>query len=189
MQNLVHLPHASPYSTLLKALKVDLQLGITEVEFNRRLRLAGKNSIQSFRQRSAWKVLVDQFLSLIVALLAVAAAIAFFTGDVIEGVAILVALLLNAGVGFATEWQADRALQVLGQQAKMTARVRRDKQERLVDAEELVPGDLVILNAGDKVPADGRVVETFQQILFLPENLLNRGKFVRRWGKARYLTA
>ena len=68
-------------------------------------------------------------------------------------------LILNAAVGFATEWQAGRALDALRQQSRTNSRVRRDGFETTVDAEELVPGDIVILNAGDRVPADARLLE------------------------------
>ena len=85
--------------------------------------------------------------------------IAWATGDVIESVAIIVVLIINALVGFATEWQAGRALDALRRQARATARVRRDGYEMKVDAADLVPGDAVILNAGDRVPADARLIK------------------------------
>ena len=107
----------------------------------------------------AWRVLVDQFASIVIALLAIAAAIAWAMGDGAEAIAILIVLVLNAAVGFATEWQAGRALEALRRQSRMSSRVRREGFETTVDAEELVPGDIIILNAGDRVPADARLVE------------------------------
>jgi Ca2+-transporting ATPase len=104
-------------------------------------------------------MLVDQFASLVIALLAVAASVAWATGDVLEAIAILVVLIINATVGFATEWQAGRALDALRRQARTITRVRRDDVEKTVEAEELVPGDIVVLNAGDRVPADARLLE------------------------------
>jgi Ca2+-transporting ATPase len=105
---------------------------------------------------------VDQFASIVVALLAVAATISWATGERLEAIAILIVLVLNAIVGFLTEWQAGRALDALRRQARTTARVKRDHTEREIDAEDLVPGDLVILNAGDRVPADSRLLEAVQ---------------------------
>jgi Ca2+-transporting ATPase len=95
----------------------------------------------------------------VIALLAVAAAVAWITGDVLEAIAILVVLVINALVGFVTEWQAGRALDALRRQARTVTRVLREGFETTIDAEELVPGDIIILNAGDRVPADARLLE------------------------------
>jgi len=97
----------------------------------------------------------------VIALLAVAALVAWATSDVIEATAIIVVLLINALVGFITEWQAGRALDALRRQTRMTTRVRRDGIEITVDAENLVPGDIIVLNAGDRIPADARLLECY----------------------------
>ena len=151
--------HAADAMSVTEALNVEPSRGLIESEAKERLAKFGANELQSIRPRSAWRILVDQFLSLIVALLAFAAIIAWATGDHIEAVAILVVLALNALIGFAVEWQANRALDALRKQARTVARVRRDGYEMAIDAAELVPGDIVILNAGDRVPADARLVE------------------------------
>src|SRR6185503_4579146 len=109
---------------------------------------------------SAWRIFLDQFASIVVALLGVAAAVAWITSDVLEAIAILVVLLINALVGFLTEWQANRALNALRRQTLTTTRVRREGVETSVDARELVPGDIIILNAGDRIPADARLLES-----------------------------
>jgi Ca2+-transporting ATPase len=95
----------------------------------------------------------------VIALLAVAAGIAWATGDSAEAIAILIVLVLNAAVGFATEWHAGRALDALRRQSQTLTRVRRNAFEATIEAEELVPGDILILNAGDRVPADARLLE------------------------------
>jgi Ca2+-transporting ATPase len=107
-------------------------------------------------------VLVDQFASIVIALLAIAAVISWATGDNAEAIAILVVLVLNAAVGFATEWQAGRALDALRRQSRTFTRVRRNGFESTVNGEELVPGDIIILNAGDRVPADARLLEALR---------------------------
>ena len=152
-------PHALDTATVARLLEVDPSRGLNTSEADERRKRFGANALQTIRPRPAWRVLLGQFASLIVALLAVAAFISWATGDVIEAVAILVVLLINALVGFATEWQAGRALDALRRQARATARVRRDGSEMKVDAADLVPGDLVILNAGDRVPADARLIK------------------------------
>lgn len=152
--------HAADAMSVTEALHVEPSRGLIESEAKVRRARFGANELPSIRPRSAWRILVDQFLSLIVALLAFAAIIAWATGDQIEAIAILVVLALNALIGFAVEWRAGKALDALRKQARAVARVRRDEHERAIDAAELVPGDIVILNAGDRVPADARLVET-----------------------------
>lgn len=156
-------PQGSPHSTdtqaLARAFDVDPELGLSTLEVSARRKRYGSNTIQSVRPRPVWRVLLDQFASIVIALLAVAAAVSWVTGDVIEAIAILVVLVINALVGFATEWQAGRALDALRRQTRTIARVRREGLETTVDAEDLVPGDIIILNAGDRVPADARLVE------------------------------
>jgi Ca2+-transporting ATPase len=98
----------------------------------------------------------------VIALLFAAALVAWATGDVIEALAIAVVLLINALVGFITEWQAGRALDALRRKTRMTTRVRREGLEQSIDAEALVPGDIVLLNAGDRVPADARLLECYR---------------------------
>lgn len=141
------------------ALAVNPAQGLATSDGNERRLTFGANAIQTIRPRPAWRMIVDQFASLVIALLAVAAAVAWATGDHLEAIAILVVLIINAIVGFATEWQAGRALDALRRQAQTITRVRRDGIEKNIDAEELVPGDIVVLNAGDRVPADARLLE------------------------------
>jgi len=154
-----HTWHALEAAAAAAALAVDPTRGLVNSEVNERRRTFGANALQTIRPRPAWRMLVDQFASLVIGLLAVAAAVAWATGDHLEGIAILVVLVINAIVGFATEWQAGRALDALRRQARTTTRVRRDGVEKNIDAEELVPGDIVVLNAGDRVPADARLIE------------------------------
>jgi len=147
-------PHA-----VAELLDVNRKTGLTLSQVDERQRRYGLNALQTIKSRPAWRVLVDQFTSIVIALLAVAAVISFATGDTAEAIAILIVLVLNAAVGFVTEWQAGRALDALRNQSRTSTRVRRDGFETTVDAEELVPGDVVILNAGDRVPADARLLE------------------------------
>lgn len=151
--------HTLEAATVAASLAVDPLVGLTTSQVTQRQDRYGRNALQEVRSRSAWHLLIDQFTSIVIALLAVAATIAWLTGDRAEAIAILVVLIINAAVGFATEWQAGRALDALRRQTRTTSRVRRDRFETTVDAEELVPGDIVILNSGDRVPADCRLLD------------------------------
>jgi Ca2+-transporting ATPase len=133
--------------------------GLASTEAAARLARHGKNELVAAKQRSALTILAHQFKSLIVVLLVGAGVVALALGEVVEAVAILVVIVLNAAIGFATEWKAVSALDGLRKQAVRVARVLRDGKEGQIPAEGLVPGDVVLLAAGDRVPADGRVVE------------------------------
>jgi len=124
-----------------------------------RLTRHGPNALGGTQQRSLFTILVHQFRSLIVGLLVAAGGVALALGEIIEAVAILIVIVLNAVIGFVTEWKAARALEGLRKQAVSVARVLRDGEERQIPAEQLVPGDVVLLSAGDRVPSDGRVIE------------------------------
>jgi len=143
-------------------LGVDPKAGLTPKEVSERQLRYGPNALQRIQSRPVWRVLVDQFASIVIALLAIAAVISWATGDNAEAIAILVVLVINAAVGFATEWQAGRALDALRRQSRTFTRVRRNGFESTVNGEELVPGDIIILNAGDRVPADARLLEALR---------------------------
>ena len=150
--------HALDPDAVTSSLNVEPKVGLTTSEVTQRQLRYGSNALQRIQSRPAWRVFVDQFASVVIALLGIAAAISWATGDRAEAVAILIVLILNAAVGFATEWEAGRALDALRRQSRTLTRVRRNGYESTVDAEELVPGDIIILNAGDRVPADARLI-------------------------------
>ena len=152
-------PYAAEAAVVARNLEVDPASGLNAAEVEQRRARFGLNAIEAAKSRAAWRILLDQFKSLVVGLLAVAAVVAWFTGDQVEAVAILVVLAINALIGFLTEWQAGRALNALRLSSHAMARVRRDQRESMIDTAELVPGDIVILNAGDRVPADLRLLE------------------------------
>jgi Ca2+-transporting ATPase len=132
---------------------------LTEAEAIRRRGRFGPNRLGEVRGRSSLVILLAQFQNLIVLLLLAAALVAFALGENVEATAILVVIVLNAVVGFLTEWKAEQALASLQKQSVPVAHVVRDGVERQVPAADLVPGDLVVLAAGIRVPADGRIIE------------------------------
>ena len=151
--------HSESPQSVLTRLRSDLD-GLSPEEADRRLRENGTNTLELRVDRSSWQIFVAQFSSVVVWLLAAAALVAVLTEEPIEAAAITVVLVLNAAIGFFIEWQAGRALQALRRTTPTTARVRRNGHEELIDASELVIGDIIVLTSGDRVPADGRLVES-----------------------------
>ncbi|NNE97898.1 MAG: HAD-IC family P-type ATPase [Pyrinomonadaceae bacterium] len=153
-------PHASSIHEVLDKIGVKVSEGLSEEEARTRISRFGENKIEQKSLRSIWIMLWEQFSSIIVWLLIFAAIIAWLTGNELEAWAILVVLVLNATIGFLIEWRAGQALEALRMAARTTARVRRGGDEHIVDAEQLAIGDILILSAGDRVPADVRILES-----------------------------
>ena len=145
---------------VLEAQEVDADSGLSDAEVKKRLEQHGENRLDEAQTRSTWRIFVDQFKSLIFAILFGAAALSFLFGEVIQGFAILVAIAINAAIGFFTELRATRSMEALRKMERVSARVLRDGEEQEIDAAELVPGDIVLLDAGEVVPADLRLVES-----------------------------
>ena len=134
--------------------------GLPGDEARRRLDEVGPNQLRDIDRRGVGEILWEQFKSLVVLLLVGAMVVSFTFGQTIEGIAIGVVLALNTAIGFFTEWRAVRSMEALQQLGQVTARVRRDGTLDRRPAEELVPGDVVDLEAGDLVPADLRLLDT-----------------------------
>ena len=152
-------PHALAAAEVLTQLRVTSAEGLCDGAVMARRQRFGPNTITSRRGASVVRLLLHQFVSPVVYLLATAAVLAFYFGELEEGGAIVAVLAINALIGFVTEMKAARSIEALRALGGRTAHVRRDGRVRLVPAEELVPGDIVLLDAGDAVPADLRLVE------------------------------
>jgi Ca2+-transporting ATPase len=150
---------ARSVSTVLEELSVDPKQGLTESTIKKRQSQYGLNRLEQKKQRSKWKILIAQFKSPIIGLLAVAAVLSFVFEEWIEGTAILVAILLNTAIGFITEVKAVQSMEALQQLSQTQAKVRRQEQVQEISAEKLVPGDIVLLEGGDLVAADLRLIE------------------------------
>lgn len=132
--------------------------GLDPADALRRLRVDGPNTLPAEPPVPLWVRIASQFRGFLTALLAAAAVIAWLVGDLRDALMIGAATVFNAVVGFALERRADRALRTLRAMAAPLARVRRDGAVTEVPAADLVAGDIVVLAAGDRVPADGRLV-------------------------------
>jgi len=152
-------PHAAVIQDILKSQQVTPERGLSARDAGERLDRMGPNRLREHKQRGPLAIFVEQFKSLVILLLLAAAAAAFAFDRVIESIAIGVALLVNAVVGFGMEYQATRSMSALRELGGITARVRRDGKIKNLNAAQLVPGDIVLLEAGDRVTADLRLIE------------------------------
>ena len=134
------------------------EAGLTTLEARRRLRRIGPNRVADRGEAPLWRLVLAQFRSLVVLLLLAAAGIAWALGERAEAVAILAALVLNAAIGFVSEWRARVSLARLRALAVPQTMVRRDGYVTRIAAAELVPGDVLLLDAGAVVPADARLL-------------------------------
>ncbi len=159
LETLLETPHALPASEVVARLDVAPAVGLDNEEAKQRLSAYGPNSIVARRRISALAVLAHQFVSPVVYLLGAAAALAFYFGEWEEGGAIVAVLALNALIGFLTELKAARSIEALRALGTRSSRLRRDGSAHLITAEQMVPGDIVLLEAGDAIAADLRVIE------------------------------
>ncbi|WP_296494581.1 cation-translocating P-type ATPase [Rhodoferax sp.] len=154
-----HTPwHARSSSDAALALDTHPVEGLTTAAVAQRLATFGENKLDEAAVRPLWLKFVDQFKNFLVIVLLFAAGLAWIIGDLKDAAVILIVVILNAGLGFWQEHRAERTLAALKDMLAAHARVRRDAQVTEVAASQLVPGDIVLLEAGDRVPADGRLL-------------------------------
>lgn len=151
--------HTMPSETVAETLRVELARGLDADDVRRRRDEHGENALQAAVRRSPIRMLLAQFTDVMVLVLLAAAVIAGFLGEPEDIAAIVAIVILNAVLGFVQEYRAEKAMAALGAMAAPSARVRRDGTERLIASRELVPGDVVLLDAGNIVPADIRLAE------------------------------
>lgn len=142
-------------------LKTDLARGLDVAEVDSRRKQHGPNELREAPRQPMWRRFLEQFKDLVVWILIAAAVIAGFLGDVTDTVAILAIVLLNGLIGFFQQERAEQAIAALRKLSSPSAKVTRGGQAKSVPAAELVPGDVIDLEAGDYVPADLRLVESY----------------------------
>ncbi len=145
---------------MLQTLGTDARQGLPDEEARRRLEQFGLNELEERGGKSPWRILWEQFTSTMVLILIAAAVISAFLGKPLETIAISAIVVLFALLGFVQEYRAERAIAALKQLAVPLVRVMRGGNVEQHSARELVPGDLVLLEAGSAVPADLRLVES-----------------------------
>ncbi len=141
---------------------VGVAVGLASAEAAQRLATHGSNEIIEQRRRSLWRMLLDQFTDFMILVLIAAAVVSGLVGEPSDTVAIVVILVLNGVIGFVQEYRAERAVAALKRMAAANAVVRRDGRLDSIPTMHLVGGDIVLLEAGDVVPADLRLAESAQ---------------------------
>jgi len=133
--------------------------GLGKKEVLLRLKKFGPNKLPEEKKLSGLQIFINQFRSPLVYILFIAAFLTLLFRDFIEAGVILVAVLLNTFIGFFEERKAEKIIEKLKKMMKYKAKVLRDKRSFEVEIEELVPGDIILIEAGDKIPADARIIE------------------------------
>ncbi|HOX05168.1 MAG TPA: cation-translocating P-type ATPase [Planctomycetota bacterium] len=152
--------HNLSHDEVLKELGGDAAAGLSDAEAAARLARGGPNELVERGQKGPWRILAAQFTSTMVIVLIVAGVVSAFLGDFKDAGAILAIVVLNAILGFRQEYKAEQAMAALKRLAVPRVRVRRGGRLAEISSRELVPGDVVLLEAGTVVPADCRLLET-----------------------------
>lgn len=150
--------HALPVEKTLEHLHTGFS-GLTEADVLRSRQEHGTNDLPASQLPSAWQIFLGQFKSPLVLILLIASAVAFFLNEIRDGVVILSVVLMNAIIGYRQEEQSDSAVQKLLELSTTAAHVVRNGQERELPIEQIVVGDIIVLDTGDKISADGRWIE------------------------------
>ena len=147
-------------SEILNSLLVNKENGLSQVEVEDRIKKYGENKLQETNSKTIWQILLEQFKDVMIIILIIAAGISIVLGEWIEGIIILTIVVLNAILGTYQENKAGKALEALKQMSSPKAKVIRNGQNMEVPSTELVPGDIIILETGDYVPADVYLLES-----------------------------
>jgi len=154
-----HAWHSMDMDAVLQALDSEPHRGLAPEEVRSRLRQYGPNELTQEEKASAWDIFFAQFKNILIIILIVATILSAVVGEYVDAGIIFVIIVFCAVLGFVQEYRAERALEALKGMLAPTITVLRGGQEQEVPSRELVPGDVLVLEAGDKIPADGRLVE------------------------------
>ncbi len=151
-----------PLTKLITELDSDRVNGLTSLEATNRISRYGSNTIQSDKGKHPLKIVLSQFTNLLVYLLLFAAAMSFWFQEYLDATAILLVILVNASIGFWMELQAERSMNALKKMASVPAKVFRSGNLTEIASEEIVPGDILFVEAGDMITADARIISATQ---------------------------
>src|SRR3989344_5261563 len=152
--------HNKTIEQALKELSTSAK-GISQPEAEQRLKQYGLNELKEGKKILAFEIFLNQFKSVVLWILMAATIISAFLKEYIDAIVILIIVILIAVLGFFLEYRAERAIEALKKMTSLTATVIRSGQKKEIDAKHLVPGDIICIETGDKVPADARLIEAF----------------------------
>lgn len=152
-------PYREKSEKLEKDFKTDLEKGLTSDEATKRLEEYGTNTIERESSISPIKVFIRQFKDIIILLLLAASILSFAIGDIVEAVAVIVVIFITTIFGFITEYKAEKSVEALQNMITPSAKVMRDGELKEIEAASIVPGDIVVIEEGDRVTADGRLFD------------------------------
>ena len=135
--------------------------GLIESEAKDRLEKYGLNQIEKEKQRSPFFIFIRQLKDPMVLILFVATFISFVLGEIIDGIIIVAILIMTTIIGFIQEFRSEKAIDALMKMTATTCRVLRDNKEKIMETKYLVPGDIIVLYPGDKIPADSYIIEAY----------------------------
>jgi Ca2+-transporting ATPase len=151
--------HPLSVDEVLAAVATDPERGLTAAEARRRLAELGPNELAGAPREPWWRILLAQFQDFMVLVLLCATILSYTLGETADAITIIVIVVINAVLGFVQEYRAEQSLEALKQLTAPVARVVRDAEEAMAPAKELVPGDLLLVEAGDRIPADCRILQ------------------------------
>ncbi|MBK9257335.1 MAG: cation-translocating P-type ATPase [Saprospiraceae bacterium] len=162
IKNTVQNPHSLSVEEILDLLRTSQQSGLEEKEVKNRIKKYGLNIYQTQKLKSVWIILLLQFKNPIVYLLIFGVSVSLYFQDYIEAIAIAVVILINAFIGFFMEMQARSSMEALKKMDVILSRVLRDGKVYEISSEHITIGDIVLLEAGDVIPGDGRLIDANQ---------------------------
>jgi P-type Ca2+ transporter type 2C len=151
--------HAMESSDVLHELGTDTNKGLNEQQIEKRLNEYSYNELKKEERVSTFVLFVNQFKNALIIILLIATVLSFMVGEAVDSIFILVIVIFCAVLGFIQEYRAERALDALKKMLSPTITVLRGGKEEEAPSKELVPGDILIIEAGDKIPADARLIE------------------------------
>src|SRR6056297_524758 len=153
--------HSLSTKEVLRKIKTDPQKGLSNKEVRERHNKYGKNVLEEKELPSRFRIFLEQFKSPLIFILAIAGIITLFMAEYTDASVILAAVILNTFIGYFQENKATRALSKLRKILKVKAKVIRNGNQKEISQEELVPGDIIVLESGDKIPADARIIDSW----------------------------
>ncbi|HOG15513.1 MAG TPA: calcium-translocating P-type ATPase, PMCA-type [Candidatus Absconditabacterales bacterium] len=140
--------------------QVDTKIGLTDKQIKENQKKYGLNILTNEKKVKAWKVFLNQFKSFLILVLIAAAVVSIFIGEMVDSIVIISIVILNAILGFVQEYNAEKSIESLKKMSGQMSRVIRNGREILIDSKQLTVGDILVFDAGDKIGADARIIQS-----------------------------